>query len=371
MRNVLHLIHSDEPGGAESMLLALMDSLQPRGYRCLVGLAGGGWLEERLNERGASVIPLSFRHTGDWRLLRKIGRTIGEWDVSLVHTHLSRMNLYGGIGAGLARVPVVATVHGRDFQGRWGRLGERLVTRFSNRVVAVSQDLARAMEQRGWPRSRLRVIHNGIPVTEPEPETVREEARRELGIEPGAPVIGTVGRLEPVKAYPVLMAAMEQVLGVAPEARVLMVGDGSERGMLEADACERGISHRVIFAGTRTDVPRMLAAMDLFVLCSHSEGLSISLMEAMAAGLPVVATEVGGNPELVEYGTTGLLVPPRDPEMLAAAILFLIRHPQCCRTLGSAGRQRVIERFSADAMAAKYADLYEEILAGSASPDYS
>jgi glycosyltransferase involved in cell wall biosynthesis len=205
------------------------------------------------------------------------------------------------------------------------------------------------------------LVYNGIDVDEMSAaRQERQDARRELGLGPDDRAVISVGRLSREKDYATLLRA----LAALPGPRLFLVGHGPARGELEALAAELGLGQRVAFLGERNDVPRLLAACDLFALSSLTEGISMALLEAMAGGLPVAATAVGGTPELVIPGETGLLAPPGDPAALAQAMGALLGDVERAKALGAAGATRVAERFSLEAMAKAYAELYRLSLGG-------
>jgi L-malate glycosyltransferase len=404
-RRLLFLIHSDEPGGAETAFLQLVTGLARRGASVTVGIAGEGWLLDRLCAASGgdgipagqlTVAPLKFRGPADGALLRAIARLIRKTRAELVQCFMSRMNLYGALAGAWTRVPVVTSVRGAEGPGRWGPLPDWLVGRLSARVVTVSEDLRRRLAGR-LPPEKLVTIYNGVSLEHFAPPDAGERApvRAELGIPAEAPLAGTVSRLDPIKGVAdfveaaglLVPGARCQVPGAtkASASRLakrhasaftwhlargtwhqlpyfLVAGDGSERARLEALAAERGLGDRIRFLGERRDIPRLLAALDVFVLPSISEGLSNAILEAMAAGRPVVATAVGGNPELVREGETGLLIPSRAPQALSAAIEALLLDPDRARRLGSAGARRAAEQFALPRMIEGYERLYEEVL---------
>lgn len=236
----------------------------------------------------------------------------------------------------------------------------------TDRVVAVSTPLADYLADRLLvPRKRLSVITNGIRLPPPAAPEDRERLRRELSIPTGAQIVGTVGRLDPVKAYDNLIAAFARLLSADPAGRprvLLIVGDGPERARLEQLVREHELGDAVRFLGWRKDVPRLLSLMHVFVLSSDSEGTSISLLEAMASGVPVVATAVGGTPDVIHSERVGSLVPPGNVAALASAIGDLLSDPGRRSALGEHGRARVEAEYSFGAMARQYQVLYQQAL---------
>jgi glycosyltransferase involved in cell wall biosynthesis len=252
---------------------------------------------------------------------------------------------------------MVHTKHGQNYpQRRWLVLKNRIASYLSDRVVAVSGDSAHiACTVERAPARKVLVIRNGVDLVE-FPERPRRRANR------GFRAINVAG-LNGAKGQADLLRAVRAVVDVEPSFRLDFVGDGPLRNELTSLRDELGLAEHVRFLGLRDDVREQLAAADAFVLASVSEGLSISLLEAMAAGLPTIATRVGGNPEVVVHGRTGLLVPPRSPASLAEALLELIRDPERARHMGQAGRRRAEESFDVRRVVNTYEELYLSILA--------
>jgi len=317
-------------------------------------------LDRELAEAGVEVLALGRRSKLDVRAWRPLVRRLDEVDV--VHAHMFGSNVWGTVLGRLKRVPVVvAHEHTWSFQGQPLRrlLDRELVGRFADAFIAVAEEDRRKMiEVEGVDPDTIRLIPNGIP----DPERGDGGAvRRELGIPEDAPVIGVVCELRAQKALEVLFAAVAQLRHELPELRVLVAGDGPEREGLEEEARRLDLDGTVRLLGIRRDVPALLDALDVAVLSSDYEGSPLSVMEYMAAGKPVVSTRVGGVPELVEDGVHGLLVEPRDPGALAAAIGRLLHDPGEARRLGEQGRERQQRELSLDAMVSKIEDLYEEL----------
>lgn len=315
-------------------------------------------------ERGSRLRP------GPWRELIAYMR---EWEADVLHTHKFGSNAWGALIAPRARVPVfVAHEHTWSYEGQPHRrlIDRHLIARRADAFVAVSrEDRRRMIEVERIPEAKTRFIPNGIP--DPPPPDPSHDVRAELGIAPGQPVVGVVATLRPQKALDVLIRAIPRLREAVPSVRVLVVGGGDEPGAPEARrlreiAHDLGVTESITFLGMRADVPDLLGAIDVAVLSSDFEGSPLSVMEYMAAGKPVVATRVGGVPDLVEEGVTGLLVDPRDPDGLAAAILDLLGDPARATAMGEAGRERQRREFSIEATARRVGELYEELLAARA-----
>jgi glycosyltransferase involved in cell wall biosynthesis len=265
-------------------------------------------------------------------------------------------------------VPVlVAHEHTWSYQGQPLRrfLDRELVARGADRFIAVSrEDQRRMTEVERIPPRRTVFIPNGI-VAPPPPSG--HDVRAELGIEAGAAVAGIVGMLRAQKAHGVLLRALALLGRDWPQLTLLVAGDGPEQGALEALARELGVGERVRFLGDRTDIPDVLAALDLAVCCSDFEGSPLAVMEYMDAALPIVATTVGGVPDLIEPGVHGLLVPAQDPAALAEAIATVLRDPDRAKAMGARARERRRSEFDIDVQVRRVEDLYRELLGARAA----
>jgi glycosyltransferase involved in cell wall biosynthesis len=292
--------------------------------------------------------------------VRALSKTIREESPDVFHAHLCwTLRCSGGLAAAaLARVPAVIATQQlfSEIRDPRGVLRQRVIAAGVDRYIAVSSDMARRLGSTPlFPEKKIRIIPNAVRA-----ETFAL-ARREAPGSPGdgMPVVLTLARLDRQKGLPVLLEAASRV----PEARFLVAGEGPERPMLEAEIRRLELGGRVTLLGHRDDVPRLLADCDLFVLPSLYEGLPVSVLEAMAAGRPVVATAIGGTDEAVVDGETGLLVAPGNAEALAKKIREVLADPVLARRLGDAGRQRVVREFSAESMVRQVTNLYEELLA--------
>jgi len=241
---------------------------------------------------------------------------------------------------------------------------EWLINPLADRVTANSRAVADAARgERGLGGERLVTIPNGIDVAAwAPPGGAREQVRREWGIPASAPLIGTIGHLSPVKCHSDLLEAMVAVVARFPDARCAIVGEGPLRASLEERARGLGVSDRVILAGLRADVPRVLAALDVLAQPSRTEGLSNALLEAMAAAVPIVATRAGGNSDLIDDGSTGRLVAAGAPAQLADALVDLLGNPAAARRMAAAARERVAEGFTLERMVRRHEELYDELL---------
>lgn len=366
--NVLHLIESSEAGGAETVLLAMAKGLRDKGHTSVVSLLQPGWLHEELKQSAFPTVIVEQDAAYDLGCLRTLSRLIRQFSIDVIHAHEFMMSTYGTAAGFYEGVPVISTVHGKNyypFKLR-RRLAYRIVSRLST-LVAVSEDMRDFLADRiGISRNRITTVHNGIEC-EPFEREPRESARaalnRELSIPPASPVIGTVGMLTPEKDHSTLLRAAQSVVLERPQAVFLIVGSGPLESSLRAEARRMGVEKNVRFVGFRRDVAALLHIMDVYVCSSISEGLSLSILEAMAAARPVVATEVGGNPELVVNDNTGFLVPAGDAAGLASRITLLLEHEHLARAIGLNARRLVFHRFTRRHMVDAYEELYHRAAA--------
>lgn len=376
---IAYFIGTLKVGGTEKHLLNVVRHLDKNHFKTHVYcLSEGGPLEEAFREAGCGVTVLGYKGLRPGRnelpipkmaaALRELGRTVAllkESRPDIVHCYLFHANIIGALAARLAGRPVIITSrrslgYFKDGKPYYQWL-ENLVNRFTNIITvnskAVMDDVLR--RERLNPK-KIKLIYNGIDVTLYQQDTrARAEIRREFGLCADTPLITTVANLIPYKGHTELLRAAALLYQQAPAARFLLVGrdEGIEKSLRKL-AAALGLEERVIFAGPRTDIPRILVATDIMVLPSYEEGFANVLLEGMAAGLPLVATKVGGNPEAVVDGETGLLVPPRNPEELAKAMLKLLSEPAYAQKLGEAARKRVEACFSLTKMIKEMEEMY-------------
>jgi glycosyltransferase involved in cell wall biosynthesis len=367
---VLTLINTvSRIGGAERLAANLAFRLDPNRFEriiCTTRRPPGETFDDELRAAGVRVIALNRRTRADLGAWAPLVSLLQREPVDILHAHKHGANVWGAVLGRLMRVPVViAHEHAWSWEGqRFRRLLDReLVARGADVVLAVSRNARRRMiQEEGLDPRVVRLLPNGIPaLAAPSGRDVRGE----LGIEPDAPVIGTVSVLRTEKALEVLIGAAARLAPVFPALRVLIAGRGDEKARLRALVGELGMEKTVLLLGPRRDVPDLLAALDVAVCCSDFEGSPLSVMEYMAAGLPVVATRVGGIPELIEDGVHGLLVEPRNVDLLAHALERLIRDSALRHELGTQGRERQRREFDIDATVSRVEALYEELFRAS------
>ncbi len=363
---VLQVTHDLGVGGLPRVVVTLATSLDPSRYDVSVlCMRGRGALAEDLERAGIPIFDLAPPRQPDrlaaWRTLQHLRRLRPD----ILHTHNSQPFLEAGLAGLLARVPAfIHTDHGREFPDRRRyMLAERVMSRFADRVVGVSEQTARDLVH--WEKmrpERVIAIENGIDGGPFAHAPDVGEARRSLGLSETVPVIGAVSRFQPEKGIDLLIEALPRVIEAVPGACCVLAGYGDEEALLRGRARELGLEDRVRFLGSRRDIPVILAAMDVFFLPSRREGLPMALLEALAAGRPIVAARVGGIPGVLEEGRTGTLVPPESPSDLADGIIALLADPARRRDYAEAGRRLFQGRFSAEAMTSRYEALYEEAL---------
>ncbi len=361
MKNVLHLCESSETGGAESVLISIVENLDQARYCSTVCLLSEGWLSAQLRRRGIDTVVIPQPRSFDVFWLVKLRRLLRSKRIDVMHSHEFATNFYASLAGVATGIPVIATVHGKNYYAdRWRRRAAyRFVARHA-RMVAVSDDLKRYVAQCvSIPAGRIAVIHNGIDLDRNVAGSLDHDVRRELAILPKQPVIGTVGNLFEVKGQKFLLRACSLLVRNHPDLVLLVAGEGGQLEDLMQEAEQLGISGNVRFLGFRDDVPSLLRAMDVFVLPSLSEGLPLSILEALALEKPVVATNVGGIPEIVDDGVSGYLVPPADSRQLADRISEALADSETATALAKAGRKKVQRAFGVRQMVQSYEALYE------------
>lgn len=362
---ICQVLHSLTVGGAEVLAARLARRLRDRFRFVFACLDELGSLGEELREEGFVVQVLGRRGGADWRCVRRLAAFAAAEGVDVVHAHQYTPFFYSRApGVLRRRPPVLFTEHGRffpDLPSRKRMAFNRLFLRRRDRVVAVGESVRQALiDNEGIPGSRVQVIYNGVRLDDfSASAALRSATRAELGIAPDAPVAILVARLDYLKDHATALRTAERVAAVLPAFRLLLVGEGPEQGKIEREIAARGLAGRVTMLGRRSDVRRLLAAADVFSMTSISEGIPVTLIEAMGACLPVVATRVGGVGEVVVHESTGLLAPAGDDASLAAALVRVLTDAALRRRFGQAGRARAETLFTEGDMHARYAALYD------------
>jgi glycosyltransferase involved in cell wall biosynthesis len=365
---IAFVLHVMQVAGAEMLVFETIRRLGGRIRPVVFCLDRVGQLGEELERSGVPVIAFDRQPGLDWRLFGRLAREIRERQIDVIHAHQYTPFFYSSVAARLSRrrPRVIFTEHGRHYPDvvSWKRrLANRLLfNRLADEITAVCEFSARSLaDADGFPRSRIAVIPNGIEPDRYAPSPDRRALRQRLGLSPARVYIVIVARFHPVKDHATLLNAFAGVARVNADADLLLVGDGPLRGAIEQQIAALGIQSRVSLLGVRSDVADILRASDVFALSSVSEAASITLLEAMASGVPAIVTDVGGNPELVRANVDGLMVKRGDAAGFTAAMLQLIESPERRAVMGQSAAARVTESFTLDDTIRRYDALYRPI----------
>jgi glycosyltransferase involved in cell wall biosynthesis len=358
---ILHITFNMGIGGTEQVIRQLVLKLPKERFENHIVCIDGeiGEIGQQVSAAGTIIHPLQRRPGLDLNLIRSIGRIIKQNEIDVVHCHQYTPWFYGLLGAMGTGVKVVFTEHGRFHSDRYkAALVNPLLALLTDNVVAISSATRDALARCEFiPKPKIRLIYKGIqPLSVSSGEALK--VRRELGILPGAFVVGAVARLDPIKNQKMMLRAFRVFNQQCADAWLLMVGDGPERQALEEYAEKLGIRERTCFTGFISEPACYLAAMNVFLLSSHSEGTSMKLLESMSLGLPAVATRVGGNQEIIEDGVTGFLTAPDNTEEFSDAIMALYKDNDRSHLFGNAAFKRFNERFHVKTMLDSYVALY-------------
>jgi len=347
--NVLHLALNSSIGGTERMVLSLAGHLNKDLFQSLIcTLVGDGTLIAEARRCGIPAVDLRMRGAFDIRIIGKLKRLIKRERVDILHTYLYHANILGRfIGRWFAVPAVISTQRSTD---NWRAFHHRVIDRWTAGMadVIVSNSLAgkrRLVQTENIPEDKIKVIYNGIEVDAAGAGARGAALKKSLGIEHGTRVIMSVANLKQSKGLAYLIRAMPHVLRFYPDTRLVIVGYGPLRAELEALSRAVGVADTVIFAGYQSDAVGHIAFCDIFVLPSLWEGTPVALMEAMALGKPVVASDVGGVSEIVDHFHTGFLVPPEDAVWISEAVLTLLSNPHLSRKLGRKAREKIEKDF--------------------------
>lgn len=368
---VLHLITRLPIGGAERMLLGVLRNLDPAQFESTVCcIQDRGELAEEVESLGIPVHALGLMERGgfDWRVVPVLRRLMRDQKVELVHSHLYHANLYGRLAAWREHTPIIASVHNTYTRRKWHRhLINRLLARFTFRITAGSADVERDIVAYDHviPGKLVR-LPNCIDLDRVTTSLTSAAARQQIGFDPDDLVIATVGRMEEQKGHIFLLDAFARLRGM-PELegvplRLLVVGDGRLKAATEQRAADLGIAEACRFPGSIRNLADVYRAVDVFVMPSLWEGLSLAMLEAMAAGLPLIATDVGGARDVLGEGMRGILVPPGNAEALADALHELLTDTAKRRSMADTGNRHVRENYSITALTLQLAKLYKAAL---------
>jgi glycosyltransferase involved in cell wall biosynthesis len=361
---VVEILATGTNGGAQEHLFGLLSRLDRSRYDPSVVALSAGSAVRKLQRAGFDVTVLD--EPDDAVAVGALTALLADIRPDVVHTHMYRADVVGtkavmALGqAGHRRPYLVSTVHSSRVRSVEDRQLIRNLTPEMDQLIAVSKAIERKIADEHREGAPVRLIYNGVDLERYDHQEPCCTLRDDYGMEPGSQIVGVVARLEPAKGHRTLFAAWPWVLRRAPNAYLLVVGEGSLRDELEQLASALRIGHRVIFTGRRDDVPAVTAALDVAVLPSYREAQGLSILEAMALSRPVVATNVGGIPEMVENGVSGLLVAPHDVEALAIAVSRLLTDHPYADTLARAGHDLVHDRFCIELMVKAIEQVYDE-----------
>jgi len=360
---ILHTIESGGPGGAETVLLQLVKNLDKRRFRSLVLLIRDGWLLDQLSQQNAQTVLVKTKAWYDFGLPRAMAQLIRREKVDLIHSHLADQNFYSCIAARLTARKVIATYHGTLGLFTGSRLRRAIkswtVRHWADAIVGVSDYMLPTLVRAGLPPDKIVRIYNGVDL-DYFSRGAGADLRAELGLPRESILIGMVANLRRPKGYEYFVRAARLISDRVPETKFIAVGEKDKviAGELKDLIHQLGLEGKFFFLGFRSDIPAILKGLDVFVLSSTDEGLSIATIEAMAAGRPVVVTRSGGPEEIVQDGKTGFLVPPANAETLAARVCDVLVDPQLASRLGGAAREDVRKRFDLSNMIHEYESLY-------------
>jgi len=368
-KRIVHVTFNMDTGGAEQVIVQLATHTDADSYDvailCLENPVGP--MGKALSKNGMRVDALNRQPGFDWRLVWQIRRYRREYRVDVFHCHQYTPFVYGFLGALGTETRVVFTEHGRfypDLPKPKRMLVNPVFGRLVDHMTSISKATKHALVNvERFPRSRIQVVYNGIDGAPYDHDTTRstrlpDEFHTALS---GRFVVGNVARLDPIKNHRLMLNAVKEISALHPDLHLCLVGDGPEREGLEAMAKKLGIQSHVLFTGTRQDVYLFYERMDVFILTSFSEGTAMTLLEAMASGLPCIVTDVGGNPEIIEDGNTGFVIPNNDCQALVEKISLLKQQPKLRKELGRNARRKFLRHFSVQQMTHNYENIYRKL----------
>lgn len=366
---ICHVIHALGVGGAEVLVEQMVRFLSDEFYCIVAVLDEIGEIGERLRRDGFAVEYLHRRPGIDRSCAKRLKEFADREGAQLLHAHQYTPFFQAMLSRGLfGRRPVVFTEHGRhfpDLPSRRRSIVNRLLLHRNDRLIGCGEAVRRAMiDNEGLPESRVEVIYNGVDLHAMSRSTLgaRERIRAEFGYGSSDYVALLVARLHELKDHQTALRAIARARNVIPGLRLLLAGEGDQRAAIEKTIRDCGLEQTVTVAGTRNDVADLLAAADVFLMSSISEGIPLTVIEAMAARRPVISTAVGGLPELIEDGVSGLLVPARDDAALAAALIRLHNSPMLCERMAQVASKRASEKFSLQLMLDSYRSVYHDVI---------
>lgn len=365
MIRVLHAIDTTGPGGAETVFTNLASGLDPQRFKSFVAIGGPGWVCNTLRKKGLEPIFIESRGGFNFKYLLDLIRVIRQHKIDIIQSHLLGSNLYCCLAGLLCRVPVISTFHGFVDSSSKDRLiviKSRFINLGSQNIVFVSERLRKHFIHKfGISEKKSVTIYNGVDTSVFRPKR-NESLRRELGLSSKNVLVGAVGNIRPAKGYHTLLKAAKLVRNKHPECKFAVIGEGSGGLLNELYSLRQSLQleEHFTFLGFRGDIPQIMNNFDIFVLPSISEGFSISTVEAMACGVPVIVTRSGGPEEIIINGQNGIMV-ERNEEQLADSIMTLIENNDLMKGILTMGHQQAIEKFSLSAMISKYEKIFKSL----------
>ena len=359
---IVEVLATGTTGGAQEHLFNIVSRLDRTRYEASVVSLSDGSAVRKLRRHGFAVTVID--ESDDAIAVGILAAHLADIRPEVIHNHMYRAEVVGtkaaiAVGeAGHRRPYIVSTVHSSRVRSKADRAELRRLTPEMDQLIVVSSAIERKIADEGRAGAPVQLIYNGVDLERYDHQEPCCTLRDEYGMEPWSPIVGVVARLEPEKGHLTLLEAWPLVLRAVPDAYLMVIGEGSRRDALQRQAADLRIAHRVVFTGLRDDVPAVTAALDVAVLPSYREAQGLSILEAMALSRPVVATNVGGIPEVIEDGVSGLLVQPHDAPALAAAISRLLTDHPFADMIGRAGHEVVRSRFCLEHMVAEVAGIY-------------
>lgn len=371
MINVLHLRDTDKICGPGKTIFETISAIDKKEFNLIIGLfllnkeKKNIYLDEAI-KRGIPIVPIRASHQYDPLIFLKISKFIKDNNIHIIHSHEYKSDIIGFFLAKLHRIPIVTTLHGwisNSFKSKCYISMQKFLLRYFNVVIAVSSKIRDDLIKVGVPEEKIRLIYNAIVVEKYQPSNnYNNLLRNKIKLPQGAVLIGNIGRLSPEKGQKDLLMAAKKIIETNQNVYFFIIGDGPDRSSLEKLSSELNISDKVFFMGHLKDMREVYQDLDIVALTSHTEGFPNVILESLCMEKPVIATAVGGVPEIIENNITGLLVPPQSPEAIAEGIEYLLKNPEEAKVLAINGKKMVLQKFHFSSRVEKIQELYRGIV---------